>query len=263
MLLAKNLTYKIGEKILVQDISFQVTPGELLVILGANGAGKSTLFQMLSGDKKPASGLAYLDGKDIRNYALAELALKRGVVNQQNLMNMAFTVSEIILMGRYPHYHTSTAHRDQDIADKVMALTGISALASRSYLSLSGGEQQRVQLARVLAQIWDVDNALLLMDEPVSNLDIQYQQQTLAIAKNLTKMGFMVVAILHDINLSAQYADRIVMLKNGKKCYEGTPHEVLTPHNINHVFDIHADIFINPSTKRNFFIPKDVTINFG
>ena len=263
MLVANNLTYKAGSETLVQDISFTVSPGELLVILGANGAGKSTLFHMLSGDKKPAAGNVSLDGKDISSYTLSQLALMRGVVNQQNLMNMAFTAIEIVLMGRYPHYNTSTAEKDYEIAEKVMALTGVSSLANRSYLSLSGGEQQRVQLARVLAQIWDVKDALLLMDEPVSNLDIQYQQQTLAIAKKLAEKGFMVVAILHDINLSAQYADRIIMLKNGKKLYDGSALEVLCGENINEVFDIHADIFTNPFTEKKFFIPKDVTVHFG
>ncbi|RZK75241.1 MAG: heme ABC transporter ATP-binding protein [Pedobacter sp.] len=263
MLVAENLTYKAGQKILVQDISFHVNAGELLVILGANGAGKSTLFHMLSGDKKPASGKVTLNGKAMSAYTLSQLALQRGVVNQQNIMNMAFTVVEIVLMGRYPHYNTSTAEKDQEVAEKVMDLTGVSALASRSYLSLSGGEQQRVQLARVLAQIWDIDNALLLMDEPVSNLDIQYQQQTLAIARKLAERGFIVVAILHDINLAAQYADRIIMLKSGKKCYDGPSTEVLCAENINYVFDIHADTFTNPTTNRNFFIPKDVTVNFG
>jgi len=261
MLVADQLTFQIGTKTLVQDISFKLSPGQLLVILGANGAGKSTLFHMLSGDKKPSNGKVTLNGKDLKTYTIQEIALMRAVVNQQNTMNMAFTAHEIVLMGRYPHSLKSSAVRDTEIAFKVMDLTGITYLSHRSYLSLSGGEQQRVQLSRVLAQIWDVENALLLMDEPVSNLDILYQQQTLAIAKKLAERGVMVLAILHDINLASQYADRIIMLKEGRKCYDGPPAHVLLSANIDDVFNIQADIFTNPITQKSFFIPKDITID--
>jgi iron complex transport system ATP-binding protein len=263
MLVADQLTFKVGEKTLVEDISFTLSPGELLIILGANGAGKSTLFHMLSGDKTPSKGTVTLDNKNLRTYSIQELALKRAVVNQQNTMNMAFTVKEIVLMGRYPHFEHSSSQRDAQIANKMMHLTGITHLSQRSYLSLSGGEQQRVQLSRVLAQIWDIENAVLLMDEPVSNLDILYQQQTLAIAKKLAERGVMVLAILHDINLTSQYADRIIMLKGGRKYYEGSPADVLLSDNIDDIFNIQADIFTNPVTNKCFLLPKDVTIELG
>nr|WP_121272258.1 heme ABC transporter ATP-binding protein [Pedobacter schmidteae] len=261
MLVADSLTYKVGKRALVKDISFSIRPGELLVILGANGAGKSTLFRLLSGEKSPVSGTVKLQDKCVTEYTISQLALKRAVLNQQNIVNMAFTVLEIVMMGRYPHYRNTPSLKDQDIAIAVMELTGIAAFADRSYLSLSGGEQQRVQLARVLAQIWDIPNALLLMDEPVASLDLQYQQQTLAIAKMLTKRGFMVVTILHDINLAAQYADRIIMLKNGRKWYDGTVAEVLSTKNIYEVFEINSDVYTNPRTLTHFFIPRNVAIN--
>lgn len=181
-------------------------------------------------------------------------------MNQQNVINLAFTAAEIVKMGRYPHYKNNPAQSDLHIIQEVMLLTGITELADRSYLTLSGGEQQRVQLARVLAQIWDVEHAMLLMDEPVASLDLQYQQQTLAIAKLLTKRGFLVITVLHDINLAAQYADRIMMLKNGRKWYDGTAAEVLTPKNIYEVFEIGSDVYTNPRTLKHFFIPKNVTI---
>ncbi|MNY20273.1 Hemin import ATP-binding protein HmuV [compost metagenome] len=142
-----------------------------------------------------------------------------------------------------------------------MKLTGTTHLSERSYLSLSGGEQQRIQLSRILVQIWDVPDALLLMDEPVSGLDLQYQQQTLAIAKALSKKGFMVISILHDINLAAQYADRILMLKNGRKWYDGTASEVLNTKNIYEVFEIDSEVFTNPRTLKPFFIPKNTIVN--
>ncbi|HEX8608525.1 MAG TPA: heme ABC transporter ATP-binding protein, partial [Pedobacter sp.] len=246
MLIADQLTFQVGVKTLVQDISFTLHPGELLVVLGANGAGKSTLFHMLTGDKKPTQGTVELNGRNLTTYTVQELALLRAVVNQQNTMNMAFTVQEVVLMGRYPHSGSSSAEKDAEISAKVMDLTGTSHLSHRSYLSLSGGEQQRVQLSRVLAQIWDVPNAVLLMDEPVSSLDILYQQQTLAIARKLVDCGVMVLAILHDINLASQYADRIIMLKDGKKYYDGPPSEVLLATNIAEVFNVEADVYTNP-----------------
>lgn len=261
MLVADSLTFKIGERSIVKDISFSLRPGELLVILGANGAGKSTLFRLLSGERLPTAGSVKLNEKIITEYTFAQLALKRAVLNQQNIVNMAFTVSEIVMMGRYPHYGSTPSLRDNEIGKEVMELTGIADFAERSYLSLSGGEQQRVQLSRVLAQIWDVPNALLLMDEPVSSLDLQYQQQTLAIAKMLTKRGFMVISILHDINLAGQYADRIIMLKNGRKWYDGTVAEVLSAKNIYEVFEINSDVYTNPRTLKHFFIPRNVLVD--
>lgn len=261
MLVADSLTFRIGKRTLIKDISFSLRPGELLIILGANGAGKSTLFRLLSGEKPPSAGNVMLSEKEITAYPSAELALKRAVLNQQNVVNMAFTVEEIVMMGRYPHYRNAPSSEDNKIVMEVMDLTGITMLKERSYLSLSGGEQQRVQLARVLAQIWDVPNALLLMDEPVASLDLQYQQQTLAIAKMLTKRGYMVVSILHDINLAAQYADRIIMLKNGRKWYDGTVAEVLNTKNIYEVFEINSDVYTNPRTLQHFFIPRNVLVN--
>lgn len=261
MLVADSLTFRAGKRSLIKDISFSLRPGELLIVLGANGAGKSTLFRLLSGEKVPSEGHVKLNDKVVTTYSLTELALKRAVMNQQNVINMAFTVAEIVMMGRYPHYRHAPSAGDNDIVLEVMNLTGVTALAERSYLSLSGGEQQRVQLARVLTQIWDVPNALLLMDEPVASLDLQYQQQTLAIAKMLTKRGFMVISILHDINLAAQYADRIIMLKNGRKWYDGTVAEVLNTKNIYEVFEINSDVYTNPRTLTHFFIPRNVLVN--
>ncbi|HMI01007.1 MAG TPA: heme ABC transporter ATP-binding protein [Pedobacter sp.] len=263
MLIAESITFETGRRTLVKDISFSIRPGELLVILGANGAGKSTLLRMLSGEKKPDKGSVKLQGMDLNHMPNAELALKRSVLNQQNILNIAFTVREVVLMGRYPHYKTSPSSKDLEIIGEVMELTGMKEFDDRSYLTLSGGEQQRVQLARVLAQIWDVPNALLLMDEPVASLDLQYQQQTLAIARTLAKKGFMVISVLHDINLAAQYADRILMLRNGRKWYDGTTAEVLNAKNIYEIFEINSDIYTNPRTLQHFFIPRNVTINLN
>lgn len=261
MLIADNISYETGKRMLVRDISFSIRPGEMLVVLGANGAGKSTLLRMLSGERKPSKGSLTLHHKEVSHYSPPQLALKRAVLNQQNVVNMAFMAAEIVMMGRYPHYQNDPSPKDRQICEEVMKLTGTTHLSERSYLSLSGGEQQRIQLSRILVQIWDVPDALLLMDEPVSGLDLQYQQQTLAIAQALSKKGFMVISILHDINLAAQYADRILMLKNGRKWYDGTASEVLNTKNIYEVFEIDSEVFTNPRTLKPFFIPKNTIVN--
>ncbi|SEP03371.1 iron complex transport system ATP-binding protein [Mucilaginibacter gossypiicola] len=256
MLTVENVTYKAGKHTLVKDISFMVHPGEVMVILGANGAGKSSLMRLLSAEKKPSVGSITLSGKVLNSYTAKELALKRAILNQQNIINLDFLAMDIVQMGRYPHYSNKPAAHDLDIITEVMAITGTTHMADRSFLWLSGGEQQRVHLARVLAQIWDTPEALLLLDEPVSGMDILYQQQTLSLAAMLAKKGFMVVAILHDINLAAQYADNIMMLKNGRKWYHGSPAEILNTKSIYDVFEAEADVFTNPNTLKQLIMPK-------
>ncbi len=227
MLTVENVSYEINKRTLLKNVSFSMRCGEVVAVLGANGAGKSTLLRMLSGEKKTSEGNILLNGKCISRYSASELALKRAVMSQHNVVNVDFLAREIVMMGRYPHYQNNPAVNDLDIVAKMMEICGVTHLEDRSILSLSGGEQQRVQLARVLAQIWDCPGALLLMDEPVSAMDLQYQQQTLAIVSAMARKNFMVIAVLHDINLAAQYADRLLMLKNGRKWNDGTPAEVL------------------------------------
>jgi iron complex transport system ATP-binding protein len=216
-------------------------------------------MRLLSGEKEPSAGAVHLSGKALSSYPAKELALKRAVMNQQNIISLDFLAQEVVQMGRYPHYRNQPTAHDLDIINEVMAVTGIRHLAERSFLTLSGGEQQRVHLARVLAQIWNTPEALLLLDEPVSGMDIQYQQQTLSLAAMLAKKGFMVIAILHDINLAAQYADSILMLKNGRKWYHGSPSEILNAKSIYDVFETEADVFTNPHTLKQLIMPKDIT----
>lgn len=261
MLIAENITYEVNKRCLVKNLSFGVHCGEMLAILGANGAGKSTLLKLLSREKTPSAGSIILEGKPIGHYTAAELALKRAVLSQHNVVNIDFKVKEVVMMGRYPHYQTGPSVRDAYIVKQMMEVCGMSELKDRSILTLSGGEQQRVQLARVLAQIWDRPGSLLLMDEPVAGMDLQYQQQTLAIAAGLAKRGFMVITVLHDINLAAQYADRILMLKNGRKWHDGTPAEILNTKNIYNVFSILADVNTHALTLKPFVLPKDVLVD--
>jgi ABC-type hemin transport system ATPase subunit len=261
MLRVEKLSYEVKGRKLLKDISFQLRKGEVLALLGANGAGKSSLMRLLCGDKVPTEGQISLMGKPLRQYTPIELAKTRAMLAQHNNVTMAFNVREIVLMGRYPHYKSVPSAHDRETVDEVMEVCGLEAFADRSYLSLSGGEQQRVQLARVLAQIWDHPDSLLLLDEPVSALDLKFQQQVLALAKALSRRGYMVVVVLHDVNLAAVYADRILMLKNGRKWCEGTPVEVMEKKNIYAVFSVQADVAIDPKTLQPIVRLEELYLN--
>ncbi|MCC8407518.1 heme ABC transporter ATP-binding protein [Mucilaginibacter sp. UR6-1] len=262
MLTVNNISFYAGHRTLVSDVSFSIRPGEMIALLGANGAGKSTLLKMLAGMHKPGKGHIVFNGKPLGDYSTTELAKHRSVLNQQNNVSLPFTVGELVMMGRYPYFKNSPSINDEAIVNEVMEAAGITLMAGRSYLTLSGGEQQRVQLARSLAQLWEQKKALLLMDEPVTGMDILYQQQTLAILKSMAKKGHMVVCVLHDMNLASHYADRVLMLKNGRKWYDGTPQEILQPKPVYEIFEVEADIVINPSTLKQMIMPREVVFNY-
>lgn len=261
MLIAENLTYAIKQHTLLHGISFSISPGEFLAILGANGAGKSTLLKLLSGEYRATMGQVYLGGKPLASYADRHLATLRATMAQQHHLSADFPVREVVFMGRYPHYDGRPTQGDHDAVDQAMHACGITSLADRSVLSLSGGEQQRVHLARVLAQLWDTPHGLLLLDEPVSAMDVKYQHQTLAIAKALAAKGWMVISILHDMNLASQYANRLMLMKHGRKLHDGTAAEVLSNRNVFTVFGIDAHVGTDPTTLKTVVVPAVVTLN--
>ncbi|MBD1434814.1 heme ABC transporter ATP-binding protein [Sphingobacterium sp. DN00404] len=257
MLRIEELSYEIKGHRVLKDVSLQVRKGEVVALLGANGAGKSTLMRLISGELKPSSGNITLLDKRIDKYDNKRLAQGRAMLSQQHAISMAYTVKELVVMGRYPHFQSSPSLKDWKIVQETMDICGVTDFADRIYLSLSGGEQQRVQLARVLSQLWDNPDALLLLDEPISALDLHYQQKVLSIAKNLSRQGFMVLVILHDINMASLYADRIIMLKNGRKWLDGTPNEVLNNKNIYTIFSVESSISLdNHSLKPHIFFKE-------
>lgn len=261
MLRVEKLNYDVKGRKLLKDVSLQVRKGEMVVLLGSNGAGKSTLMRLLACDQKPSSGFISLNRQPLDEYDQRTLARCRALLTQQQQVSLAFKVREIVFMGRYPHFDAVAQPQDYTIVDEVMELCGISDFSDRVYMSLSGGEQQRVQLARVLAQIWDNPDSLLLLDEPISALDMHYQQKVLAIAKALSRRGYMVVLVLHDLNFAANYADRIIMLKHGRKLFDGTPMEVLNAKNIYTVFSVDAQVEMNPKTLRPYVKLEEMTLD--
>jgi iron complex transport system ATP-binding protein len=242
MIEIRDLSYQIGKKELLRQLNFEAHSGELLAILGANGAGKSTLMKALSREIVPTSGKVIFRGRDLLTYKLPELAKQRAVLSQQNTISISFLVHELVMMGRYPHFDQHPGADDITIVKQAMEQTGITHLAGRDYNTLSGGEQQRVQLSRVLAQVYDCKDACLFLDEPTNGLDLLYQQQTMELARHLADQGYCVICILHDINFASRFADKIIMLKDGRIVASGTPVEVINCENIHQTFSINVKL---------------------
>jgi iron complex transport system ATP-binding protein len=228
---ARGVGYTVGGARLLADVSLAVRPGELVALVGPNGAGKSTLLRVLAGDLDPTEGGVLLDGKPLGSYRAAALARRRAVMPQQTILQFAFTVREVVEMGRAARPNSdSEAHRAA--VDASLARTDASALAGRTYPTLSGGEQQRVTLARVLAQ----EAPLLLLDEPTNSLDLRHQELVLQTARSAAADGAAVLAVLHDLNLAAAYADRVALLSGGRLAACGPPWEVFTEALLSEIF---------------------------
>lgn len=225
-LVAEGLTYRVAGRTVVRDVSLSLLPGELVALIGPNGAGKSTLLRLLTGFLKADSGRCLLDGKALDGWSTLSLSRMRAVMRQQTQLGFDWPVEAVIGMGRAPW----TQRPEPQIVSEVMQLTGCQPLAGRQYAALSGGEQQRVQLARALAQLWHdgASRGWLFLDEPTSALDLYHQQHLLRLLKALVQEGKLhVCVVLHDLNLAALWADRIVLLHDGRIVSQGTPQEVL------------------------------------
>jgi iron complex transport system ATP-binding protein len=231
----------------------------VLAVVGPNGAGKSTLRKILCGDLKPSGGEVFMKGRALADWSLTERAQVRAVLPQDSSLNFPFTVLEVVLMGRAPHLKGAEGKHDYEVARAALDAVEVRHLEERIYPTLSGGERQRVQLARVLAQIWEPPAGgarYLLLDEPTSNLDLAHQHSTLKIARRFAREGVGVLIILHDLNLAAQYADRILMLRQGSVAALGSPIEVLTPEAIYETFGMPVVITKHPLLECPLIIPS-------
>ena len=241
----QNVWLAYGSKVVVRDITFKVMPGEIVGLIGPNGCGKSTIIRALSRIIPLRSGKIFLDGKDISRLPRQELARLLGVVPQMPLLPNAFTAFEIVLMGRNPHLGLFQYEGEKDlaIAWRAMERTATQSLAQRRIGELSGGEIQRIVIARVLAQ----EPKSILLDEPTANLDISHQVEILDLIKNLCLTNKLTVVIaLHDLNLAAQYCDRLLLINNGRVHAEGTPREVINPQNIKEVYGADGCVYTHP-----------------
>lgn len=245
MLEAVDLSCARGGKTILSQVNFELRSGEVLAVLGTNGAGKSTLLATLVGELSASGGQVRLAGRPLAQWPVGELATRLAVLPQSSSLAFAFTAEEVVAMSRMPH--DTGLQIDRRIVSEAMRAADVTHLAGRSYLKLSGGERQRVHLARVMAQIWETPEACLIMDEPTASLDLAHQQLILEQAQRIAAEGGAVLVVLHDLNLSARYADRILLLDGGEVAALGTPWDVLQAERIAEVFAVSAQVTRHPT----------------
>ncbi len=258
MLEGRNIRVVLDGSTLLEDVSIQVRPGEVVAVLGPNGAGKSTLLKVLCGDLSPTRGKVSMEGRVLASWDKKASAQIRAVLPQQSSLSFPFRVLEVALMGRSPHLRGPETQRDYAIARAALQEAGVDHLEDRLYPTLSGGESQRVHLGRVLAQIWEaVDKGprYLLLDEPTSSLDLAHQHHTLTVARAFAERQVGVLMVLHDLNLAAQYADRVLLLKEGRQVATGPPEQVLQAETIEAVYEIPVTVIPHPHSPCPLVVP--------
>jgi len=244
---------------ILKDVCIELAESEVLGVVGPNGAGKSTLIRCIDKILKPQRGSILLDGRDINEMRLMELAKRMGYVPQSTSQIFPATVFDTVLMGRRPHLGWRSSEKDEEKVLDVLQMLNIENLAMRDINELSGGQQQKVFIARALVQEPDV----LLLDEPTSNLDIRHQLEVMEIITSIVReKKISAIMAIHDLNLASRYADRIVMLNGGTIIDAGDPSSVLTPENIKQVYGVEA--VVRNESERPFIVPiRPVKSNGG
>ena len=244
-ILAEAVKLFIGKQAILKGMDFHLHDKEFLGIIGPNGSGKSTFLKCIYRVQRPSEGTISLDGRPIDDFSYRESAQRLSVVSQQKIYSVDFPVLDVVLMGRSPHKKLLERDnlRDYELARKALGVVGMAAFEERSFSSLSGGEQQRVILARALAQ----QTECMILDEPTNHLDIKYQLQIMDIVKGL---GLTVAAAIHDLNIAALYCDRLIAIKQGQVVGLGTPRELLTEEFIYDLYEVRSTVSIHPDTGR-------------
>lgn len=247
ILILKDVSFKYGNSWTLRGINLEMNGGELVGILGPNGSGKTTLLKIMDGILAPAGGEILVNGTELSGLGRKETARLIAMVSQENHFGFDFSALEVVLMGRFPHLGKLQfeGERDRKAALRALDATHTRSLSERSIHRLSGGEKQRVLIARALAQ----EPRLILLDEPTSFLDIKYKREIFQLISTLSvERGIAVVVVSHDLDLTAQYCQRLVLLKGGEIYQAGEPAAVITPSNIRTVYDCPVIVDTNPAT---------------
>lgn len=242
----------IGKKEILKGIDLTLHPKEFLGIIGPNGSGKSSFLKCVYRVQKPTDGKIYFDGRKLDELSYRESALKLAVVAQHNAYSFDFTVLDVVLMGRSPHKKLLQRDTEEDyrLARRALEVVGLKGFEERNFSTLSGGEQQRVILARALTQ----QSECLVLDEPTNHLDIKYQLEIMDIVKSL---DLTVMSAIHDLNIAAMYCDRLIAIRSGQVVGMGTPRELLTPDFIHNLYDVECDVQYFDNGRINIvYIPK-------
>jgi iron complex transport system ATP-binding protein len=248
-----SITAGYGGVPVIRELNLQIGGGEFISVIGPNGAGKSTLLKILSGDIIPGAGSVSFNGRPLGEYRPRSLARMLSVVHQAAETRASFTVREFIRMGRFPHQGSFVIEddRDREVIDWSAETTGVGHLLARRLTELSGGELQLVRIAHALAQ----NSRVILLDEPVSHLDIQHAVMIMDILWKLNRDGATVMAVLHDINLASDYSGRIIGMKGGAVFFNGTPRDVLRYDLVEALFGTACIVMDNPTTGKPFVYP--------
>ena len=231
MLEARSVSVVRSGRRLLDDVSVEIPPGRVTAIVGANGSGKSTLMKVLAGELKPTDGAVFLDGRNLKSFSAADLARRRAMVPQSTTLSFPFIVIEVIRLGASVPGFDSMPARARNIADQALLAVDLADFCRRPYYELSGGEKQRVHIARALCQLAAAhrrpeDTAILLLDEPTASLDLSHQALVLDQARQQAVAGRAVAVVIHDLNLAAAWADHLIVLCRGRVLARGTPVEI-------------------------------------
>lgn len=257
---ARDLSFRTAGKALVREASLDLTPGTTTILIGPNGAGKSTLLKLMTGELKPSAGEVSLDGESLRTIPAWRLACQRAVMAQHARLVFPFSVYEVASLGVDGIGRAMTRPRRDALVGECLAAAGVLDLAGRAYQTLSGGEQQRVQFARVLCQIEAgrsiASRQALFLDEPIASLDLCHQLALLDMARAIAARGVAVLIVLHDLNLAVTYADHLVVMDQGQIIAQGPPAKTLDDALLRQVFKVDLSLSRAPAPGLPFLLPQ-------